>query len=205
MFPTQNSQVVSKGLAYFTSAYTQDLAPNLRALATVYLTEIQALENAIFATIDGKWLANAVGFNLDIIGDLVGQPRNSLDDGTYRATIRLKIKANASGGRTSDVSSLGQLIAAKLTNDGSGISLYQENGVAAWSVTIANMLYPLIASPLLTVAGATGTRGSFIYSTWAPGDDFSCTSTYAGSAGEAGFSSVYSTGTGGLLLATLGV
>jgi hypothetical protein len=204
MFPTQNSSVVSKGLAYFTSAFTQDLAPNLRALASVYLTEVQAIENAVFAVIEGRWLANAVGVDLDVIGGLVGQPRDTLDDGTYKAAIRLRIKANASGGTTGDVSALGQLIAAKLTSDLSGVSIYQESGVAAWSVTISNMLYPLVAAPLLSVAGAIGTRGSLIYSTWAPGDDFSCTSVYDGGvSGEAGFSSVYSTSTGGLLLTTV--
>jgi hypothetical protein len=203
MFPVQNTTYVSQGLAKFTSRFTQEAAPNLRALAAVYLQGVQDLENAAFDVIQKKWLANAVGPDLDEIGDIVGQPRTGLDDNTYRAAIRLRIKANKSQGRSSDVVGLSLLIAKKFTADANGLVQYSEASDRSFLVTITNMLYVPIAQSLLTETRDVGARGGLVYSIWPAGDDFSFSSVYSSGAGEAGFSSVYSPSTGGLLLSEL--
>ena len=172
MFPTLNTTYVSQGLAKFTSRYTQDSAPNLLALASAYLGEIQLLETAIFAVIEQRWLVNAVGVNLDIIGDLVGQLRMGLDDNTYRAAIRLRIKANRSKGRAEDVIVLAVLIATELTSDSNGVVKYLEGGIYDFSITITNLLYAAIALSILSEARAITSHGQLIYSTWADGNDF---------------------------------
>jgi hypothetical protein len=172
MFPAQNTTYVSEGLARFTSAYTATLAPKLQALATCYLQSCQLMETALFQVIQNKWLVNAVGIDLDILGDIVGQERLGLSDTLYRQVIRLRIRANRSNGRSDDVVGLGLLIAQELTTDLNGVVKYLESATAAFDITFTNLAYPQTTWSLLQEARAAGTRGEVIYSIWPDGNDF---------------------------------
>ena len=160
----------------------------------------------MFATIEAKWLTNAVGPDLDIIGALVGQPRTVLDDPTYRAAIRLRIQANMSQGRSDDLVRMGLLISQKLTGDANGLVAYLESGIMSFTLTVTDQSYPVLAASLLEETRAATSRGAMVYSTWTAGDDFSFTSsrmtaTWSGRTGLARFT--LATGVGGLLLGAL--
>jgi hypothetical protein len=77
--------------------------PRLAALLASYAQEIQELEDAIWAVRLGRFLDNAVGAQLDVIGKLVGEPREGRADNVYRVLITGKIRVNWSLGRPKDV------------------------------------------------------------------------------------------------------
>jgi hypothetical protein len=58
--PVQIFDYVAQGLSLFTSQFTADKAPQLRAWTASYLAQAQALENAIWDVIRLRRLANAV-------------------------------------------------------------------------------------------------------------------------------------------------
>lgn len=77
--------------------------PTLRALLSDYTDEIQLLENAIWDTITKRLLDNAADAQLDVLGRIVGEPRNGLGDPAYRVRIRVRIRINQSFGTAPDV------------------------------------------------------------------------------------------------------
>jgi hypothetical protein len=77
--------------------------PRLAALLASYTQEIQELEDAIWAVRIGRFLDNAEGAQLDVIGKLVGEPREGRADNVYRVLITGKIRVNWSLGRPKDV------------------------------------------------------------------------------------------------------
>jgi hypothetical protein len=77
--------------------------PRLAALLASYTQEIQGLEDAIWAVRIGRLLDNAEGAQLDVIGKLVGEPREGRADNVYRVLITGKIRVNWSLGRPKDV------------------------------------------------------------------------------------------------------
>ena len=77
--------------------------PRLAALLASYTQEIQELEDAIWAVRLGRFLDNAEGAQLDVIGKLVGERRDGRADNVYRVLITAKIRVNWSQGRPNDV------------------------------------------------------------------------------------------------------
>jgi hypothetical protein len=77
--------------------------PRLAALLASYTQEIQELEDAIWAVRVGRFLDNAEGAQLDVIGKLVGEPREGRADNIYKILINGKIRTNWSLGRPKDV------------------------------------------------------------------------------------------------------
>jgi len=70
--------------------------PNLAALITAFVDQIQDLEDAVFSLDAGRQLANAVGAQLDGIGQLVGANRNGLSDAEFLLEILGTIASNTS-------------------------------------------------------------------------------------------------------------
>lgn len=87
-----------------------------------------ALEQASFDTLNGRGLEVAVGFWLDAIGKIVGEPRNGRDDEDYLASIRVRVRVNRSQGRATD------LIAVALLLDSA--ATYLEYRPLSWEVEI---------------------------------------------------------------------
>lgn len=61
-------------------------------------TQANNLETALFEIRDNFTIDNAVGIQLDIIGDILGINRNGRDDNSYRILIKLKADINFSAG-----------------------------------------------------------------------------------------------------------
>lgn len=77
--------------------------PKLAALLNVFAPLIQQIEDMFFGMQLGLQLANAVGVQLDLIGKLVGQPREAAADNEYRLRIAARIKTNVSTGTIEDI------------------------------------------------------------------------------------------------------
>ena len=83
-----------------------------RMIGTIkaYQEQIEDIKQAIFELITERWLETAEGVNLDVLGDIIGQPRitlagetEPLSDAQYLLFIRAKILTNFSISRYVDL------------------------------------------------------------------------------------------------------
>lgn len=70
----------------------------------------QSLEDALRWTLDNRWLSVATGSMLDLVGGIVGRPRNAAADETYRSNIRLQIAYNTSQSEPERLCALAQAV-----------------------------------------------------------------------------------------------
>lgn len=85
---------------------------------------MQSLRDTLQTMLTDRRIDTAIGAQLDVLGKIVGQPRNGLVDADYRRYIRARILTNKSNGRISEVIRIAKLITAeeapriKVENDG---------------------------------------------------------------------------------------
>lgn len=77
--------------------------PDLEALTRSYLRQLQDVEDALFEIILERNIDDAIGVQLSIIADIVGQPKTTSDDERFRTAIRARIAINLSDGTGEDV------------------------------------------------------------------------------------------------------
>lgn len=122
---THNLSYLTEGLGRLLEVFKN--RPRIAALLTAWLTECQAVEDAMWSVFVERELqgGTASGDLLDKIGKIVGEPREVLDDASYRILISARIKANRSSGRREELITI-----ASLLNPGAVISI-QDNYPAA--------------------------------------------------------------------------
>lgn len=67
------------------------------------LVQVQELEDALWAVWTGRGVETATGYTLDLLGRIVGEPRQGEADPLYRIRIRARIQANLSDGTWEDI------------------------------------------------------------------------------------------------------
>lgn len=72
-------------------------------LVGIFVKQAQDLENSAFEILEDTTVSNAVGVQLDVIGKIVGEPRNGRDDANYRIGIQTRILLNKSSGTIEDL------------------------------------------------------------------------------------------------------
>lgn len=72
------------------------------SLLNAFLSPLQEIEEMFFALLALKSIDDAEGAVLDLIGKLVGQPRDGSDDPEYRGLIRVRLAVNLSRGQRRD-------------------------------------------------------------------------------------------------------
>lgn len=82
-----------------TGNYKRDPTSNIRKLLSIVDVEIDELRKAIETVELYRKIDNATGVTLDNIGKNVLQERGSMDDVSYRMYLKIKIRANLSGGQ----------------------------------------------------------------------------------------------------------
>jgi len=70
--------------------------PNATGLIQSYLESAQEVEDVFFQLLNERGINTAIGAQLDVIGDLVGEPRLGRDDDTYRAALLNRVILNSS-------------------------------------------------------------------------------------------------------------
>lgn len=167
----------------------------LEAFLSALVTQIQELEAAIYGIDQGRQLynGNAQGVQLDGIGELVGVPRNGLDDAEYLVFILATIGEN-----TSDTT-ITKVIAIILLIFGAQSIVFDEIFPAAigfqlGSPTLDPSLYNVAIDLIINSLGAA--IGIGYVSTYTQGESFS----FLNSPGKGkGFTRVGSPpGTGGI-------
>lgn len=91
--------------------------PNIEKFITVFANECQRFEDIAFDLIKKRFLANAYGSTLDLIGQSIGQNRPLLSvipmtDDTYRSLIYAKIAENTSNGTREELINILRLLGA---------------------------------------------------------------------------------------------
>lgn len=82
-----------------TSNYKRDPTSNIGKLMSVIDLEMDELKKAIQTVELYRKIDNATGVTLDNIGKNVLQDRGAMDDVTYRLYLKVKVRANLSGGQ----------------------------------------------------------------------------------------------------------
>lgn len=103
-------------------------APNLNKLLEVILEPANELK-VVFADIKNLLdIENNSGAQLDLIGEIVVQKRNGLNDADYRKLLRFKIKKNTSKATVEDIVSI-----LKFLTNGTRV-VYSDNPPAAYTI-----------------------------------------------------------------------
>jgi len=79
---------------------------NIESILSSYLKQSQDLEVVYEEMLDERNLVNAIGVQLDAIGNIVGELRNNRNDDDYRIAILIKIAINTSDGRIETIRSI---------------------------------------------------------------------------------------------------
>jgi len=77
--------------------------PLIKSLVTAWVNQIQDIENMYYELRTERQLNNAVGVQLDGLGNIVGEKREGKDDDEYRNAIRVRILINKSNGTTENI------------------------------------------------------------------------------------------------------
>ena len=69
----------------------------------VYSEGVQEFEDAALTTVPKLNIDTNTGAALDLIGDIIGQPRNNQDDTLYKIFLNGRVALNSSNGKVSDI------------------------------------------------------------------------------------------------------
>lgn len=98
---------------------------NIEKLVSILANPATDLENALEQLRLYRFVDSAEGIQLDVIGAIVGQPRNGMIDASYRRYIRARISTNNSDGTFEELLTIAYLVVYDvnadyvLTNEGS--------------------------------------------------------------------------------------
>lgn len=84
--------------------------PRIEGLIEAFVQDIQSMEDTLIKMYLERSVNSAVGAQLDIIGNIVGQPRYGWHDAAYRIAILGKIGVNTSTGNPEDLIDLFKLL-----------------------------------------------------------------------------------------------
>ena len=138
--------------------------PRLSALVAAFGSAIQMVEDAAAAVESGRRFANATGRQLDLIGAIVGEPRQLANDQDYRRFIQARQLANKSTGTGDEIFAVLQTIAPHAT-----IELHEQYP-AGFSVVIItptppSQRYVDRLSVLLSDTRAAGVQAAGVWAT----------------------------------------
>lgn len=78
--------------------------PFVESVIRVFADEVQRIEDVLNEFMTERWLADAVGVQLDQVGQIIGEPRgDSANDTEYRNRITARRQANRSRGTVDDI------------------------------------------------------------------------------------------------------
>jgi len=154
----QNTEHRAQALALLIQQFQE--STNLRELLGSYVASVQDLEDTFIGLRDGRTLDNAVGDQLDGIGQIVGLDRAGLDDDDYRLALGAKVLVNESSGSPDELLEILSILA------GEGVAVALEELFPA-SVLMDSEFSPIIdadlAISLLRLAKPAGVSLQYIF------------------------------------------
>lgn len=103
-----DDNVITDSTARLTSVFKGKV--RIEGLLRAFLTGHQNVENALQVMLEDRALLTAYGAQLDIIGEIVGQPREGRGDEEYLTYIIAKIGQNISKGTATEVITIFNLL-----------------------------------------------------------------------------------------------
>lgn len=144
--------------------------PLFNALLASYLAEVQQLEDAVWSVYIGTMLPAAVGHALDMLGGLLGEPRQGRTDDAYKTWITARVRMLHSNGTPPDLLALARAVLPAAVS-----VVLHEYYPGAITVDLIGPIDSLTASSLGTMykrAKAAGVRIETLSSTRPPGEVF---------------------------------
>jgi hypothetical protein len=89
-------------------------SPRLKALVRSLTKPFEEVLENIESLCDGRYIDEAWGARLDILGKIIGQPRMGMDDETYKAWISVGIRLNIGSGTSLDVLNILRILLGKI-------------------------------------------------------------------------------------------
>lgn len=152
-------EIIKSGLEKLITQYKS--AEILKKILTAYLNQIQKLSNATEEVLLKRLFDNAEGFQLEILGSIVGRGRANLDDINYKRLIRAQIKINKSEGSPDNLLEICSLVA----DDAATFSIYEGSlhTITIVCDTDGSLFNPDELFESLRKAKGSGIRLIFIY------------------------------------------
>jgi hypothetical protein len=163
----QNTLVVQQGLAL---PIYDVRRPRFNALLQSYLVQIQELEDAAWSVYIGTMLPAAAGDALDMLGELVGQPRGGRTDAVYKQWIAARVRLGGSSGRPPDL--IGILRAVLPTTVTIVLIEYFPGDIVIDLLGIVDAQTALQLAEIVQEAKAAGVRVGLVSSISEPGEAF---------------------------------
>jgi hypothetical protein len=133
---------------------------NLALFITSWVNEVQELEGMWFDLLENRWIATAVGAQLDGLGSIVGEDRQGRSDAEYRVAIIARVGINVGSGTPE------QIIAYVTTvTDGANVELTEffPASLTVRAVTALTAAEATLIGNLLKEIKSAGVRIDFIY------------------------------------------
>lgn len=151
----QDTTITADGLAQMLEQFKG--SGNLRLLASSYLDQAQAFEDAVWPLLNERSLANATGDRLDGIGEIFDTPRGGQNDADYRLTLQTEIGVLLSRGTEADLLTIAQLLIQMTTPD------YEFTEYFPKSLYLRPVDFPLAPEPISEWFYDSGTSGADEY------------------------------------------
>jgi hypothetical protein len=107
---THDPEHSARGVARLIDRYAK---PRNKALLASWLGELQQAEDALWQLLVERSLASAEGDQLDVLGAIVGQPREGRDDESYRLWISARTMVLRSSGTTTEMLAIARTLIAE--------------------------------------------------------------------------------------------
>lgn len=142
-----------------------DTENNITKLLRAWLAGVQDIENALQQLLTMRFIDTAVGVQLDVLGNIVGQGRDGLVDATYRRYIRARISANRSKGTIADAIRVADLV---VYDDASYLNV-RNYGRASYALIVEDIIidnYDVIQALIMFLRAASSAGVRPIAETW---------------------------------------
>jgi hypothetical protein len=157
---------------------------NIEKLLTALLAPLQDVENCLQQLATERDVDSAIGAQLDVVGNIVGQDRLGYDDDLYRRFVRARVSANRSKGRISDIYRVIDL----LVYDDDATYVLNNTGIASFELSIQGVtLDAAVGIAMMQVmrdVPSAGVRMVVDFSTVAPASTFTLGDSTNGSIGS---------------------
>jgi len=86
--------------------------PRVIGLLSAFVKQVQGIEDGIWGIFAARQISTAVGQQLDVLGRVVGEPRNGRTDVSYRTAIQARVLLNLSSGTVEEIYAIFTLLLA---------------------------------------------------------------------------------------------
>ncbi len=179
---------------------------NMEAIVSAFGEQIQNAEDTLYDVLVQSAIDDAIGLQLDDIGDIVGQKRQGMEDAEYRTFVRARIKANRSSGRPEELIEILYLILSGQPVPPSDPIMYRELYPASIEMESSEVTSSatIIWRDFLNRAKPAGVRLGFIYTEAAAADAFTFSDQGGGTTTGEGYGDTVAGLVGGVLASVAG-